>query len=441
MRHFTSLLLTCLCVALLMSTASATTYYVATTGSDSNSGTSSSPWLTLQYAVDTIASGDTILVKPGTYVGCRMRTSGASGSPKTLAAETAGTVLINAPGALCRRPSCIEIISDDWGATPTEYWVIDGFEVSSSPKWGIDGIRCDHITVTDNVVHNNGTTGVFTGIHLAYGDYMLIERNESYSNTEHGLYTNNGADYGIARDNILHNNGALGVHMNGDSKMDGSDGIMTDWLLESNISYSNGANGFDGDGVEYTVWKNNLIYNNASKGIHLTCADGLINPRYDRIVNNTIVVPVGAYYCVNFYKGKKTASLPGGNNNTIYNNILYNADITNTMRGSIMGVSTWLATSTWGSNYNVVVDRFAVDDNKTKYTLAQWRSTWGLDINSTLCLSATSLFVDPANNNYHLLSTSPAVNAGTTLTDVTDDIEGTSRPQGTAYDCGCYEYH
>ena len=80
-------------------------------------------------------------------------------------------------------------------------------------------------------------------------------------------------------------------------------------------------------------------------------------------------------------------------------------------------------------------------DNKTKYTLAQWQAAWGLDLNSTLCLSATSLFVDPANDDYHLLSTSPAVNAGTTLADVTDDIEGTSRPQGTYYDCGCYEYH
>jgi len=90
---------------------------------------------------------------------------------------------------------------------------------------------------------------------------------------------------------------------------------------------------------------------------------------------------------------------------------------------------------------SVVVNRFAVDDNKNKYTLAQWQSTWGKDLHSTLCLDATAIFVDAPNNNYHLKSTSPAINAGTTLTDVTDDIEGTSRPQLGAYDCGCYEYH
>ena len=43
------------------------TFYVATTGSNSNSGTSSSPFLTIQKAVDVASNGDTILVNPGTY--------------------------------------------------------------------------------------------------------------------------------------------------------------------------------------------------------------------------------------------------------------------------------------------------------------------------------------------------------------------------------------
>ncbi|HBS53473.1 MAG TPA: hypothetical protein DD806_05705, partial [Flavobacterium sp.] len=43
------------------------TFYVATTGSNSNSGTSSSPFLTIQKAVDVASNGDTILVSPGTY--------------------------------------------------------------------------------------------------------------------------------------------------------------------------------------------------------------------------------------------------------------------------------------------------------------------------------------------------------------------------------------
>ena len=47
--------------------AAATTYYVATTGNDANPGSSGSPWLTIQHAVSTAASGDTIMVAAGTY--------------------------------------------------------------------------------------------------------------------------------------------------------------------------------------------------------------------------------------------------------------------------------------------------------------------------------------------------------------------------------------
>ena len=48
--------------------AAATIYYVAMTGNDGNPGSSGSPWLTIQHAVSTAASGDTIMVAAGTYV-------------------------------------------------------------------------------------------------------------------------------------------------------------------------------------------------------------------------------------------------------------------------------------------------------------------------------------------------------------------------------------
>ena len=418
---------------------SATTYYVSTSGSDSWPGTQSQPWATLQYAVDTISNGDTILVMPGTYVGCRMRYSGASGAPKTLRAQTPGTVLVNAAGPVNRRTSNIEIIYND-GISAVDYWVIDGLEVANAVAWGIDGINANHLTVRNCTAHNNGISSGKTGIFSAYGDYVLVENNVSYSNGEHGIYVNNSCDDGVVRGNLCYSNTSLGVHMNGDKSqhaLPDSDGIMSNWLVEKNVCYSNGSNGFDGDGVDHSIWRNNLAYNNASKGIHLCCVNGATNPAYDKVYNNTLVVPVGGYYCLTFYKANKIKI--GGTNNSAMNNVLYNYDINNSMRGSIMGVSAWMSTFT--SDYNVVVNRFAVDDNKNKYTLAQWQSTWGKDLHSTLCLDATAIFVDAPNNNYHLKSTSPAINAGTTLTDVTDDIEGTSRPQLGAYDCGCYEYH
>jgi hypothetical protein len=49
-------------------------------------------------------------------------------------------------------------------------------------------------------------------------------------------------------------------------------------------------------------------------------------------------------------------------------------------------------------------------------------------------------FVNPENGNFHLQSYSPAIDAGTTLSDVTIDFEGTPRPQGAGYDIGAYEF-
>jgi hypothetical protein len=57
---------------------------------------------------------------------------------------------------------------------------------------------------------------------------------------------------------------------------------------------------------------------------------------------------------------------------------------------------------------------------------------------SNLMLTA-SAFVDAAGHNYHLAVTSPANDSGVPLGAVSTDRDGTTRPQGTAYDVGAYE--
>ena len=49
------------------------------------------------------------------------------------------------------------------------------------------------------------------------------------------------------------------------------------------------------------------------------------------------------------------------------------------------------------------------------------------------------LFVAPAQDDYHLSATSPALEAGEARADVPADLEGVARPQGAGTDVGAYE--
>jgi len=50
------------------------------------------------------------------------------------------------------------------------------------------------------------------------------------------------------------------------------------------------------------------------------------------------------------------------------------------------------------------------------------------------------LFINPDSGDFHLQAASPAIDAGTSLKNVSQDLDGTLRPQGKGFDIGPYEY-
>ena len=140
---------------------------------------------------------------------------------------------MNKPGAANKHNSIIEI--ENFSGTVTD-WVVSGFEVANSPKYGIDVRVTDRITIQNNHVHNSALTGIFT----AFSNHVLIQNNESDHNDEHGIYQSNSSIYPTIRGNRSHHNASAGIHMNGDISEQPGNGLVQFATVENNIIWENG---------------------------------------------------------------------------------------------------------------------------------------------------------------------------------------------------------
>jgi hypothetical protein len=392
------------------------TYYVATTGTDGpGCGTVGSPCRTIQYATALVEQGDTVLINPGTYTGgITVDTSGTASEPITFQANGAGVVIEGSGGE-----------RDAFFITWADYVVVEGLTIQHADRAGMRIDNAHHVTVRDCTFADNGTWGLFTD----FSDYTTVENCESYgAEDEHGIYISNSSDYPTIRGNRLHHNNGCGLHMNGDISM-GGDGIISYALVEGNVVYENGYGGGSGinmDGVTNSLVRNNLLYDNHASGISIYQIDGGSGSHDNRVLNNTVIMPSDGRWGINIPNTVDT-------NNKLFNNIVYNY---HSWRGSITIASPTL--SGFESDYNVLMDRFSVDDGNSRINFAQWQAL-GYDAHSVLATPA-ELFVDVSADDYHLKAGSPAINAGTFLGDVTDDLEGNPRPVGPTHDAGAYEY-
>ena len=204
---------------------------------------------------------------------------------------------------------------------------------------------------------------------------------------------------------------------------------MSDGLIEGNIIHDNGQEGgaaINMDGVEDTVVVNNLLYRNHASGIAIFQQDGAACSRRNRIWHNTVLMPDDGRWAL-IINGPDCAD------NQLFNNIFLSE---HAWRGSI-NIADGQAPGLQ-SNFNITSDRFTIDDGDSVLALAEWQAL-GYDANSFIA-TADELFLSPANDDYHLRSGSPAVDAGKVLPGVTADIAGTRRPLGTGYDIGAYEF-
>ena len=239
-------------------TVAATTYYVATTGNDANSGSEASPWQTIQHAADTIMAGDTVLVRGGTYaeaVTINVSGSAANGSItfQSYAGETAvldGTTL-TVPAA---EQALFHIDSQN-------YITFDGFELRNYKTNNFNRLPlgifvtgdAHHIQLKNNHLHdienNGGSNGNAHGI-AVYGtqapasiNNILIEGNELHDmklgNSEAMVLNGNVKDFAIIN-NIVHDVDNIGIDLIGfeDTAPDVNFDQARDGVVKGNTVYN-----------------------------------------------------------------------------------------------------------------------------------------------------------------------------------------------------------
>lgn len=170
---------------------------------------------------------------------------------------------------------------------------------------------------------------------------------------------------------------------------------------------------------------NNLCYDGGDEGIHTEECGGL------QIWHNTIVR--------HYRHGVDiTNDVSGYTANDLRDNII-------SQNGNGSG-DYEIAVVEWGAldpdDYNLLDPRHGAYEQKvspfTQYlTLSDYQSGEGHGANSIQ--TSNPGFVDAGNDNFDIVSTSPAVDAGTDV-GVSFDIDQNTRPSGAGFDMGAYEY-
>ncbi len=442
--------------------AYAATYYVATNGNNSNSGSSGSPWLTMQKAFDTVNPGDIVLILGGTYSSgtILLTRSGSSGSMITFKPDPGtGTPILRHNGSAqygggfltIRNAHHIRIeglrISD---FTHGYAMIVEATDRDHSPQ------QAYNIEIVGNTFTNLGTreagtyAWVDSGLILSYSGPDILVDNNTFSN----IYGYSLRCFGCFN-NTLQNNTitgmkpklvtwsdslfAAGIWTGGEDKnhaspssTQGQYNLIKGNLIKNNATDSSTFNVMgiwcDVGGHHHTI-EENVVHNVNEYGIHIEARCN------DNIIRKNVVYSVGN-------SGFKTASMStsGSARNTWDHNVAYN--------------NTWAGFAFHNSSGNVVTNNIGMNNGtsqihvaaetvsgggnsfhhnlwykSTTSNVARWNSgnywdsanlalsAWNSSSGATNELGTNPLFTDPAAGNFILQTGSPAKGSGSSGTD------------------------
>lgn len=248
----------------------ATRYYVRTTGSDANDGSSpSGAWATIGMAFANASPGDTIYVGAGTYT-------------ENIFTGIDGTA-----------SDYIRFVGDRTGAHTGDAGdvVVDGGTVSSTLFFNVSS----YIIVEGFDFTGSCTAGYCAGVYVQGGTQVVLRDNRIYGNSV-GVYYEDGAGH-VLEDNIISNNIYEGS-FNFDAEMismvnnlvygNGGSGFAIDLAtgveVINNTFYANGSHQLDSSNSTVTA-TNNIVAGGAGFGVRFVGA-GEITSTYNDVWNN-----------------------------------------------------------------------------------------------------------------------------------------------------------
>lgn len=447
-------------------------YYVDEAGgNDSNSGLSSSEaWRTVgkvNSSMSLFAPGDSILFRRGqnfrSQGELRITSGGASGNYVTYGAYGTGG-----------KPILYRILCN---SSNVGYVAVQDFEIYGvDTAIGFVGENSHHITISRCSIHDMSNNGII----LSRINTYLIEDCVITDCNNGGIGILGSATYkitnGIIRNNRVGNireNDAISLH-----KRDVTlDDCGPNHLLVNNVCYNCAENGIDITSGSYVTLRGNETYGNQEGGI-LVGAETLANVVIDRhyshedyigivfgggknVTLTSSIIYNASYHQIILFPQTSLTDFKAYHNTFVFGPsstgliLDINSNVSNVAFKNNIFISTQYSNpktyirymdgatpSSTASDFDYNTYWRRDDDSSTRWnaggniSFSTWQSVWGQDIHGQW---ANPRLVSLSEKDYHLLSSSPCIDAGTSTT-VRLDFEGTSIPQGAAPDVGAYEY-
>jgi IPT/TIG domain len=422
-------------------------YFVSASGSDSNDGSFANPWKTIPKAKNSILAGDIAYL--GTSAGDTLaQTVEDSSSPYRCAlgmsandGTNSGTA--TAPKALVAYPGASVTVGVVSGLergilTPAitgtfDYWVISQLSIRGETEAiDLEGGAVGWRIVGNDISCPNGSgqSGCVTG---GQGDNTAGLK--LLGNVVHDAAAN------VATISKYYH----GIYF-------GSDSIELGWNIVRDGKTCRAIQFHDTGGPnEFDL----LVHDNV---IHGTVCDGLnfasVDPSQGAVVAyNNVIYDVGQgpdpadgssdYACI-YVANITNQGSPGSGNVQLYNNTLYNCGSRGTGSSGAIALASGPVGIQMDDNLIVALTSegyFSSDTGSAPEIIGSNNLLYGAGTPPsflTASVSGDPMLVAPTSHDFHLTSGSPAVDHGKTTSAATD-IDGNSRPQGSAFDIGAYE--